>query len=254
MSELEDSLYSAILKHLSKLERYAPAHGRSHDRLGAADLARAFSSDPVYSIFGLDSPEYISAALAGGTITSIHRKIGDAYEECVRIIFAHQYQLDANQLRYSAMISSGDRPLRRSLDAYFALASIPATYRESWASYALERLKEVSPSPKLAIEAIGLEVRHCYQSADSKRVQADEAMGRHCIVSGILPVMLVFCEQSNQGVMSRYRSIWVVVQGYGAYDLMQAQTGFDFYAFLLAHRDAFRQPVIETLGRLRAGL
>jgi hypothetical protein len=201
----------------------------------------------VYSIFGLDSPEYIVAALAGGTITSIHRKIGDAYEDCVRIIFSTQYHLTDEQVHYTAMISSGDRQLRRSLDVYFALKDIPQTRRESWASYAESQLKQISSTPRVTIEAIGFEVRHCYQSADSKRVQADEAMARHCIVSGILPVMLIFCTQSNRNVVNRYRSLWAVTEGHASYDLLKVQTGFDFYAFLLANKESFRQPIVEMM-------
>jgi len=216
-----------------------------------AELKQAFADDPVYSIFGLDSPEYIAAAFAGGIITSIHRKIGDAYEDCVRIIFSTQYHLTAEQVRYTALISSGDRQLRRSLDVYFALKDIPRTQWESWTSYADAQLKQISPTPKVDIEAIGFEVRHCYQSADSKRAQADEAMARHCIVSGILPVMLIFCAQSNRSVITRYRSLWVVTEGHASYDLIKAQTGFDFYAFLLANKKSFRQPIVEMLKRLR---
>jgi hypothetical protein len=250
-TELEETLRSTILRHLSRLAKYEPAHGRGPNKLTTAELKQTFADDPVYSIFGLDSPEYIAAALAGGTITSIHRKIGDAYEECVRTIFSTQYQLTAEQVQYKAMISSGDRQLKRSLDVYFALKDIARGRRESWASYADSQLKQISPTPKVDIEAIGFEVRHCYQSADSKRAQADEAMARHCIVSGILPVMLIFCAQSNRSVVNRYRSLWVVTEGHASYDLVKMQTGFDFYAFLLANKESFRQPVVETLKRLR---
>ncbi len=248
---LQAALKSTILTHLSRLEQYTPAHGRGVGRLSASELKQAFADDPVYSIFGLDSPEYIAAALAGGTITSIHRKLGDAYESCIRLIFSTQYQLTAEQIQYTALISSGDRQMRRSLDVYLALQDIPAWRRESWASYADSQLRQISPTPRVDIEAIGLEVRHCYQSADAKRVQADEAMARHCIVSGILPVMLIFCEQSNRSVISRYRSLWVVTEGHASYDLVKAQTGFDFYAFLLANKDSFRRPVMDLLRKLQ---
>jgi hypothetical protein len=250
-TELQATLKSTILRHLSQLERYEPAHGRGASKLSVPELKQAFADDPVYSIFGLDSPEYIAAALAGGTITSIHRKIGDAYEDCARIIFSTQYHLTDEQAHYAAMISSGDRQFRRKLDVYLALKDIPQTRRESWASYAYNQLKQISPTPKVDIEAIGFEVRHCYQSADSKRVQADEAMARHCIVSGILPVMLIFCAQSNRSVVNRYRSLWVVTEGHASYDLVKVQTGFDFYSFLLANKESFRQPIVEMLKRLR---
>lgn len=93
-------------------------------------MKQALTSDPVYSIFGLDSPEYIAATLAGGTITSIHRKIGDAYEDCIRAIFSAQYHLDTEQIRYTAVIASGDRQSRRSLDVYLALDDVPAARRD----------------------------------------------------------------------------------------------------------------------------
>jgi len=151
------------------------------------------------------------------------------------------------------VIPSGDRQSRRSLDAYLALDSISEAHRRSWAAYAYDRLKQISPVPKVEITAIGFEVRHCYQSADSKRVQADEAMARYCIVSGILPVMLIFCTQSNRSVVNRYRSLWVVVEGFESYELVKTQTGFDFYAFLFAHKEEFRQPVVRMLERLQEG-
>jgi len=251
MTELEQDLKAIILGHLSRLEQYKPVHGRGSNRLTAAELRQALESDPVYSIFGLDSPEYITATLAGGTITSIHRKIGDAYEDCVRAIFSTQYRLTVERMQYTAVLASGDRKSRRSLDVYLALDDLPAARRKSWGGYAHDRLKRISSTPKVAIEAIGFEVRHCYQSADSKRVQADEAMARHCIVSGILPVMLIFCVQSNRSVVKRYRSLWSVTEGIESYDLLKAQTGFDFYAFLVNHKEEFRQPVVKMLGRLR---
>jgi len=76
--ELQAALKTIILSHLGRLERYEPGHGRGTIKLTASELRNAFSQDPVYSIFGLDSGEYIAAALAGGTVTSIHRKLGDA--------------------------------------------------------------------------------------------------------------------------------------------------------------------------------
>ena len=249
--ELQQNLKAIILKHLSRLEQYKPAHGRGASKLTAAELRETFAKDPVYSIFGLDSPEYIAATLAGGTITSIHRKIGDAYEECIRTIFLTQYRLTSEQTQYTAVISSGDRQRRRSLDVYLALNDLQAARRRSWARYAQECLEQISPAPQVRITAIGFEVRHCYQSADSKRVQADEAMARHCIVSGILPVMLIFCAQSNRSVINRYRSLWIVSEGLESYELVKTQTGFDFYAFLLAHKEEFRQPVVRMLKRLR---
>ncbi len=61
VAELQQNLKAIILKHLSRLEQYRPAHGRGVAKLTAAELRETFAKDPVYSIFGLDSPEYIAA-------------------------------------------------------------------------------------------------------------------------------------------------------------------------------------------------
>jgi hypothetical protein len=95
-----------------------------------------------------------------------------------------------------------------------------------------------------------MEIRHCYQTGDSKRTQADEAMARHLLLSGILPIMPLFCNQSNPGIVSRYRSVWVVKEGMEAYDAIQVLSGYDFYDFLRRNRRDLRKPVIELLRSL----
>jgi hypothetical protein len=95
-----------------------------------------------------------------------------------------------------------------------------------------------------------MEIRHCYQTGDSKRTQADEAMARHLLLSGILPIMPLFCNQSNPGIVARYKSVWVIKQGQEAYELIKTFSGFDFYDFLKRNREDFRKPVIELLRSL----
>ena len=95
-----------------------------------------------------------------------------------------------------------------------------------------------------------MEVRHCYQTGDSKRTQADEAMARNLLVSGILPIMPLFCNQSNPVIISRYRSVWVVKQGMESYDLVKEFSGFDFYDFMVRNKKYFRSPVLQLLRSL----
>lgn len=94
---------------------------------------------------------------------------------------------------------------------------------------------------------IGMEVRHCYQTGDSKRTQADEAMARHLLVSGVLPIMPLFCNQSNPTIVRRYRSVWVVKEGVTSYDMVQSLSGYDLYDFMRRNSGDFRKPVIEML-------
>jgi hypothetical protein len=38
-----------------------------------------------------------------------------------------------------------------------------------------------------------------------------------------------------------------------SYNLLQEITGFDFYGFLLAHREEYRKPVVEALRKIQQG-
>lgn len=62
--------------------------------------------------------------------------------------------------------------------------------------------------------------------------------------------MPLFCNQSNPGIVSRYRSVWIVKQGMESYDLIKAFTEYDYFDFLRRNRDEFRAPIIAMLRRL----
>ena len=105
-SPLDQSLYDIVMEHLAKLADYCP--GPIKKAGGTREhLLKRYQEDPVYSIFGLDSIEYLGATLAGGSVTSIHRKLGDIYEGCVRAVFMHAFNLAAEDVVYSADDSLG---------------------------------------------------------------------------------------------------------------------------------------------------
>lgn len=108
-------------------------------------------------------------------------------------------------------------------------------------------MASLTDNPNINLVGVAMEIRHCYQTGDSKRTQADEAMARHLMLSGILPVMPLFCNQSNPGIVARYRSVWVIKEGRDAYDMVKRFSGFDFLDFLKRNREDFRAPVIELL-------
>ncbi len=201
-------------------------------------------------MFGLDSIEYLNATLAGGTVTSIHRKIGDIYEACVKMIFMIALNQSATDVTYNAIIRSGDREVTRKADAYLQFDRLDRASRERVLEFCQSEVAKLTTTPNITLVGIGMEVRHCYQTGDSKRTQADEAMARHLLLSGILPVMPLFCNQSNPGIINRYKSVWVIKQGLEAYDAVKRCSGFDFYDFLTRNRDDFRKPIIELLRSL----
>lgn len=243
--ELEQGLYALTMEHLGKLAAYVP--GPVKKRGSRDKLLVAYQLDPVFSIFGLDSLEYLAATLAGGTVTSIHRKLGDIYEACVKMIFMKALCLSPSDVTYSTIIRSGDTEEDRSADAYLQFDKLDEPARQRVSAYCQAEVAKLTSNPKISLVGVGMEVRHCYQTGDSKRTQADEALARHFMLSGILPIMPLFCNQSNPGIVNRYRSVWVIKQGMESYDLVKIFSGYDFHDFLKRNRNDFRKPVIDLL-------
>jgi len=187
-NKLGAALFEKVMDHLSKIKDYVPGPvkkaGGDKD-----DLVQRYASDPLYSIFGLDSTEYVAATLSGGTVTSIHRKLGDIYEDIVATVFVHRLGLTYEDVEYSASINSGDNVEERSADAYIQFDKLRAKDETRIRKWCDSELLSLTDSPRIKLVGVGIEVRHCYATGDSKRAQADEALGRHLYLSGILPVI-----------------------------------------------------------------
>ena len=251
-NELDQILFDKIMGHLGKIKDYVPgpvkkAGGKK------SKLIERYAADPLYSIFGLDSVEYVAATLSGGTVTSIHRKLGDIYEDTVKTIFVHQLELTDENVTYSTPINSGDATENRSADAYLQFDQLQPEDRSRVEKWCQEELLKLTNSLQVNLIAVGMEVRHCYATGDSKRAQADEAMGRHFLLSGVLPVIPFFCNQSNPSIIRRYRnrSIWVIKEGIESYRTIHSLSGYDMYDFMRRNRDDFRKPVIDLLRSLQ---
>src|SRR5207244_5723079 len=132
-SGLEQSLYALTMEHLAKLAAYIP--GPVKKKGTREKLLLAYQQDPVFGIFGLDSLEYLAATLAGGTVTSIHRKIGDIYEACVKTIFMQALNQAPTDVTYSTVIRSGEEDEKRSADAYLQFDRLDAAARQRVSSY-----------------------------------------------------------------------------------------------------------------------
>lgn len=173
--DIDQILYDKILGHLAKIKEYVPGPVKKVGGL-KAKLIEKYSQDPLYSIFGLDSAEYIAATLSGGTVTSIHRKLGDIYEDTVTTIFVHALGLTYDEVTYSAPIQSGSETEARSADTYLQFDRIGQLHRKRIRQWAEAELLKLTSNPQVTLIGIGLEVRHCYATGDSKRAQADEAL------------------------------------------------------------------------------
>ncbi len=248
-SAFDQVMYELVMEHLGKLATYVPGPIKNAGGEKSKLLER-YREDPLFSVFGLDTPEYLGATLAGGSVTSLHRKLGDIYEACVRAIFVECLEQLPEDVSYQATIRSGDEPETRSVDAYLQFDKLPRAARKRVQRWCQAELNQLAAQPRIDLIGVGFEVRHCYQTGDHKRTQADEAMARHLLVSGILPVMPLFCNQSNPSIIRRYRSVWVTKQGMESYDLIREFSGYDFFDFLSRNRDDFRRIVLTLLRSL----
>lgn len=183
-------------------------------------------------------------------MTSIHRKLGDLYEQCVQTIFTEQLGLPAQMPRYMAQIVSGNTDQERSIDVYVPFDQVRNQEKPRLLEISDREIQLITKHPRIELTGLGFEVRHCYQSADSKRIQADEAMARHLLLSGILPIMLIFCNQSNRQIVARYTGTWIVKEGMAGYNFVEDLTGFKFYAFLMNKRSEYREIIRKALQRI----
>ncbi len=106
-------------------------------------------------------------------------------------------KLSPTDVTYNTIIRSGDAEEDRSADVYLQFDKLDTGTRKRVSAYCKAEVAKLTSGPKITLVGVGMEVRHCYQTGDSKRTQADEALARHFLLSGILPVMPLFCNQSN---------------------------------------------------------
>lgn len=233
--ELAADLEEAIDAELDVILDYARRKNVERQR-------KEYAADPLFHRFNLDSRKLVLAKVRAGLVTSIHRKVGDLIEKHVQQVFRERMGLEA--VTYDAEIVVDGESKTRELDARLLLDEVadgPPTERLQRVLDDVEfgENKRLSEFTDDGVEwrGMGFEIRHCYQSADSKRSQADIAMAQHLKNEDVVPVMLIFCGDSNESVTTRYRNHMVVTEGEDSFELVEQLTGFDYAGFLDGRED-----------------
>lgn len=242
---LEERLRERMRHHIGLISAYA---GTLH----VPEVADKFEADPLFSIFGLYGERYLTARFGGGLITSIHRKVGDLVEDSVQQVVISRLGLDPARATYAAEVESGDETVVRTADCFIDFEEIhDSTARERVIERARE-MRDALGETKFVEEptGIGFEIRGCYQSADSKRAQADDAMARHLAGRSIVPLMLVFCGLSNESIMRRYRRHWHLREGEDAFATVEALTTFPLREFWQDNQEWIQAQIGEAFERL----
>ena len=220
--------------------------------LDVPEVADKFAGDPLFSVFGLHGERYLTARFGGGLITSIHRKLGDLVEDSVQQVVIACLGLDPAHATYAAEVESGDAKVVRTADCFIGFDLIEDDTKRARVQEVARGMRDLLDATHFEAEprGIGFEIRGCYQSADSKRAQADDAMARHLAGEAIVPLMLVFCDLSNRSIMRRYGHMWHLREGEDAFRAVTDLTGFDLQAFWWQHEAWIQGEINRAFDRL----
>lgn len=224
-------------EHLGLIAKYNPYRNFAGVKDKKA-FAALIAADPAFAAFGFADERYVVARIGGNLITSLHRKIGDMYEEMFSYLLQCRFDLVAADMAFKVEVEIGARTQIRSTDGLLPKRSLtglclplPANWMKGAAG-------------------IAFEVRSCYQIGDSKRIQADWDMALALKAKKIVPVMLIFCSTSLKSPVVRLRGSWNLFEGTATFDFIKALTGFDLFAFMQTHKDQLSAPVAAALSKL----
>lgn len=230
-------LSKLIDNHLNKVVRFDPFQ-KFPGITDRESFGAMISNDPAFAPFGLNDERYIIARLGGNLVTSLHRKLGDLYEDLFQYLLRCRFSLDDEHLKFDVEVPIGTRTQTRSTDGVVpvtALSDIRLPFLDdTW--------RETN--------GLAFELRSCYQIGDSKRIQADWDMALALKRLYLTPVMLVFCNTSLHSPVSRLSQSWELLEGADAFDFVHSLTGFDLQGFLQANQPRLTKLVQDALAKL----
>ncbi|MBN2566480.1 type I restriction endonuclease [Candidatus Woesearchaeota archaeon] len=248
--ELKQLLLEVVKKHLNVVKSYDPYY-RFPSMNTKEDFIQAMKDDPAFMNFNLDTRKYTTARFGGNLITSLHRKLGDLYEECVATILKEKVPgVSEQDAHWSVRIIIDDREQVRSTDGAIFLDKLEGTTK-TLIEGIINRLKQTNPIyADKDFQGLAFEVRSCYQIGDSKRIQADEHMAKKLLSIDILPIMLVFCNTSLRSPVARLKHTWSLHEGNDSFDLFKEITNFDLFGFLEENKEEIQtimNQIYETM-------
>lgn len=228
--DIEDRLRELIAHHLSKVATFDPFE-KFPSVNSANDFLKLIGNDPAFAPFDLAREKYIAARVGGNLVTSMHRKIGDLYEDITQEILSTTLGISRESLAYSLDLKIGNKKQTRSTDGRILLNEIQD----------LDTRNRVSTMVPSGSDGLALEIRSCYQIGDSKRIQADRDMALALCKISLSPVMLVYCDTSLRSPIIRLSKYWCLKEGKAAFDYIHQLTEFDLLGFLNENKSLIKQ-------------
>lgn len=225
MENVETIIEDLIADNLNKILEFNP-YSKYDGVNNSKDFIKMISNDPAFAPFGLDTEKYVVGRVGGNLVTSIHRKIGDLYEEILLVLLEHTFDLSKEYLKYSLKLNIDGEEQKRTTDGRILIKDVTDPKLK-------KRLGDIVGDK---YSGLALEVRSCYQIGDSKRIQADVHMATALQHKKVLPIMLIFCNSSLVSPVKRLKMIWQVYEGKETFDFIKHLTDYDLFATLMRHK------------------
>lgn len=227
---IEENLKKIIASHLLKVLEFDP-FSKFPGVTSTTSFLKMFEQDPAFAPFDLAREKYAIARFGGNLVTSVHRKIGDLYEEITQEILSRKLGISRASLVYSLELMIGNETQRRSTDGRILLQEIrdPDTHK---------RIASMIPE---GMAGLGLEIRSCYQIGDSKRIQADRDMALALREISLDPVMLIYCTTSLRSPVTRLKQYWTLKEGLASFNYLKELSRFDLLKFLNDNRSFIKE-------------
>jgi hypothetical protein len=225
MNNIEEKLKIIIshsLKKISEFDGYEKFKGVSNSQ----DFKNLMQSDPAFAPFCLDRNKYVVARIGGNLITSIHRKIGDLYEDILLELLKDKYGFSKEYLKFSLDIVIDGKEQKRTTDGRLLLSDIENSVLKN----------KVNNLILDGYDGLAMEVRSCYQIGDSKRIQADDHMATALKAINIEPKLIILCNTSLKSPVKRLSKNWTVYEGIDSFEYIKNLTDFDLYQFLMDNK------------------
>ncbi|MCX7021417.1 MAG: hypothetical protein NTW26_03910 [bacterium] len=225
-------LRSALEKHLQKVTDFDPFK-KWDDINTMEDFLLKLQNDPAFYPFFLNNEMYLKARISGNLITSLHKKLGDLYEEMFHIILEHKLSVPPGDLKFKVTIKIDDKDQERSTDGLIRF--------DNYSGCTKAKLVKLTKNPN--VQGIVFEVRSCYQIGDSKRIQADENMAFALKLLKYEPIMLIFCNTSLESPVARLKKSWNLFEGKKSFDFVTKLSGFNLLNFLKQEKELIRKHI-----------
>lgn len=224
----EEKLLSIAINNLKKVKEFDAYKNYGGNK---ENFKKLLKDDPAFCNLGLSNDLYIASRVGGNFITSLHRKIGDMYENMFSYLLTKKFQIPNEDLHFNVTVEINGRQQTRSTDGLIPKKKFKKEFPENW----------------LGFEGVGFELRSCYQIGDSKRIQADYDMALELSDKKIKPVMLIFCNSSLKSPVKRLAKSWELYEGEESFGLIKKITGVDLFDFMKKNEKRLSKLVEELI-------